>query len=346
MVVHTSKMQQTEILHPDFTEPLPFERHRIIELIRRWGGASSDAMLDPACRYFSPPHIEGLIAYRLTSKCAVALGDPVCTKEDSIPLAEAFHQFCKEKKWALVYMSVSEQFANWSVSTFGGAYAEYGVELFMDPHDDPRNKRGTQASLVRRKVKHAIREGVSVTEYRGSDPVLEQAIEQVGSVWLEDRTGPQIHISNVYLFADRPGKRWFYASQNDKIIGVVVLNKLHSKEGWLLNHLMATPQAPGGTPEILVISALEALSRESCPFVTFSYVPAFQLGKLVGLNPLYSMLARGAYLIAKKIFRFNGPNKFWEKFDPQKEPSYILFTEQRIRLRILLGLMRALNTSL
>ena len=91
---------------------------------------------------------------------------------------------------------------------------------------------------VRRKTKHALHEGVAVTEYLEADNQLESAMERVGEAWLSRRRGPQIHISHIRLFADRYGKRWFYAQQAGRVVGVVVLNQLQMRQGWLMNHLM------------------------------------------------------------------------------------------------------------
>ena len=122
-----------------------------------------------------------------------------------------------------------------------------------------------------------------------------------------------------------------------------MLNQLQALEGWLLNHLMFTPDAPHGTPELLVTSTLEELSQEGCSFLTFGTVAGKSLGKIVGLSPFFAWWTRHLYYLTIKTLRLNGHRKFWEKFHPQSESSYLLLSEPKVGLREAMALMRALN---
>lgn len=337
---------QIKEVEPSLLNAAHPNKNSVVELVRRWGGSASDAVLDPANHIFSIPAVDGLIGYRKDPGCAVVFGDPVCSPDNLTPLVSAFHQFCKSKGWGIIYLTASEQFAHWSASQMGGAIIEFGTELFINPQCDPRKLTGVNASLVRRKVKHALREHVSINEYTGQDIKLEKAIEQVGIDWLSTRRGPQIYTSRIRLFDDRIGKRWFYAQKGDQIVGIVVLNQIQAYEGWLINRLMVTPQAPNGTPELLIVSALEKIASEGCCFATFGSVTAEQLGKIEGIGAFSSWIARHSFKIAKKIFHLEGHNKFWEKFHPQSRPSYLLFDQSKVGLKEIVSLKRALNVSL
>lgn len=322
------------------------ERELIIDLVRRWGNATSDAVLDPSSQIFFSPKRDGLIAYRLESDCAVVFGDPVCAPEEQCSLAKAFYHFCLEQNWKIIFIAASEQFAKWAREHICKVLLRFGDESVMDPHDDPRERTGTNASLVRRKSKQPIKEGATINEYlSGSDPSLEAAIEEVGDLWLKNRKGPQVHISHVHLFDNRVGKRWFYVTLRDEVVGVVVLNQLQAKQGWLLNHLMITPAAPNGTPELLVVTALETLAKEGCHYVTFGSVPARHLTEVDGFGIVYALMARLAFSIANRILNLEGRRTFWEKFHPQNKGTYLLFSHARVGLQELLALKRGLNIS-
>lgn len=321
-------------------------REMIVERVRRFGGSTTDAVLDPLCNIFTVPGIDGMICYRKIGKCAIAFGDPVCRAQDREALVQAFRGSCLENNLNIVYLIVSKDFAKWEREKFGGAYLEYGEELYLDPYEDPREKTGSHACLVRRKVKQAVREGVTVHEYFGSHPDLEAEIDKVGKAWLGNRRGPQIHISHIHLFQDRLGKRWFYAKRGQETVGVVVLNELQAKKGWHMNHLMIKPKSPGGTPELLVTSILETLKSEGCHYVSFGGVPGRELGEIIGFGKLPSWIARKVFAISSYIFGLRGTKIFWNKFLPKSTPSYLLFEKPKIGFSEILGLMRALNVRL
>ena len=127
------------------------------------------------------------------------------------------------------------------------------------------------------------------------------------------------------------------------MVGIVVLNVLESHNGWLLNHLMIAPEAPGGTPELLVISALDALKQEGCTFATFGAVPNTKLGEISGLGSVASWTARLIYQAAYHLFHLKGHKMFWGKFQPQTKPSYLLFSRPQIGYQEIKALMQSLN---
>lgn len=332
---------------PQTIQELPKnDQQMIIDRVRRLGVASSDAILDPACMIFTVPDVDGLIGYKIFSSCAIVYGDPLCQKEDLERFVHAFHDHCTEKGLNIIYMTVTEPFAKWAIGRVCETLIEFGEELIIDPHTDPKARTGTHASLVRRKVRHALKEGTTVHEYVPYDAKIEKQLNSVRAAWLNARSGPQIHTSNIYLFANRPGKRWFYASHNNAIVAVLVLHQIQQRQGWLLNDLMHTPNAPHGTPELLVTSALDELAKEGCRFVTFGPVPAKDLGEIVGLTPLSAWCAKSFFWFARKIFRLDGRKKFWEKFHPESERSFLLLQQPSIGAKEIKALMSALHASL
>lgn len=321
----------------------------IVTNVRQWAGDNTDAILDPQTLFFTAHGIPGFIGYRLKSQCAVVIGEPTCPNSDKVALAKAFHADCKNKGLSIVYVSASKEFADLVNPDLCPISIEWGEKLIMDPHQNPYDNKGSKGSLVRRKVKQAIREGTTIVEYIPSleeDPELEKAIEEVGFRWLKGRDKPQVHISQVDLFNYRSGKRWMYAKRQDKIVGVIVLNKIEAYSGWLINHLMINQTASNGTTELLVYTALNILAGEGCHFVTFGATPIKELKKIKGLGFIAQIISRCCYKVACKIFHLDGLKMFWGKFQPQTLPSYLLFSDKTIKPKALLSLMKALNVSM
>lgn len=319
------------------------ERQRLVENVRRWGDLNTDAILDKGCQIFSVPDIDGLIGYRIESHFAIVFGDPVCASEDKIALATAFKEYCQTKKLGVIYAMASDSFANSATKDLCPILIEFGDKFIFNPQNNVVDNTGSKAILVRKKVKKALKYGVRVQEYTSHDPELESALEQVGTAWLNTRHGPQVHIAHLNFFADRIGKRWFYAKYQDKIVGVLLLNQLQVHDGWLLNNVMFTPQAPKGTSELLVNEAFDTLKKESCNYVACGPMPSQKLGKITGLGSFTTWAARLMFLLARKLFRLDGHRNFWEKFIPNTEPSYLLFDQKNLSIGAVRALMRALN---
>src|SRR5689334_16478186 len=80
-------------------------------LVQAHGGPLSSALLDPMCRSFAIPSVDGAIGYRRAWDCAVALGDPVCPAADAERLARAFQLRCHLEGCSTVYAGASARFA-------------------------------------------------------------------------------------------------------------------------------------------------------------------------------------------------------------------------------------------
>lgn len=320
------------------------ERDYTIKSVRKWGASSSDAVLDATCTIYRVPNVDGLIGYRVEKGCAVVYGDPVCPFENLSVLAEAFYVFCKEQGYNIIYLAATQKFANWAVEHHCQTALEFGEELSLDPQKI-HPAEGPKGSLIRRKVRQARDDKTLVQEYTTPNTDFEKRLEEAANTWLKFRKGPQAYISHVRLFDDRFGKRWFYATKEGAIVGLIVLNRMESEQGWHVNHLMLTPDATHGTSELLVLSVIEVLRQENCRFVSFGPVPSDQMGKIVGLGRFSEFFVRTTFKLIVKLSHLNGKKMFWSKFQPSFEPSYILLCHDRVGIKEVLSVLKALNFS-
>jgi lysylphosphatidylglycerol synthetase-like protein (DUF2156 family) len=318
------------------------DRRRLVELVRKWAEVNTDGILDKTTQIFSVSHIEGVIGYRIELGNAVVYGDPVCSSMDKVALAKEFERFCRDRKMQVIYVIVSEEFANLAIEHLSFSLIEFGKKFILDP----LNYVDSKIPLLRKKVRQSSRKGIEIYEYAGDDLQIEQSMEQVATAWVQSRKGVQMYLAVPSLFADRLGKRWFYAKHEGRIIGFALLNKLQSHQGWLLNNVMVSKDAPSGVSEHLVISALQTLEKEQCRCVLIGPVPTKELGKVIGLGQIAILLAGWTFKALKKIGRLDGHEIFWEKFQPELRSSYLLFPKNRFRLSGIIALLRAFNITL
>ena len=319
------------------------DRQTLVNFVRKWGDVNTEGILSSTCQIFTAPRIEGLIGYRIETGNAVVFGDPECALEDKPRLATAFQEYCRSRKIGVVYIIVSEAFANWAVDNLDSVLIEFGEKFVLNPHNNPIDRSGSKAVLVRNRVKHALREGVLVHEYVGDNPDIEKALQEVATTWQIERQGPQVYLADFALFEDSVGKRYFYAIKQEKIVGILLLSELQASNGWLLNNVLITKDAPHGISELLVIATLQILANENCQSVTMGPVPAEQLGKIIGLSNFSKTIACWIYQISNKVFHLGGRQAFWKKFKPTISPSYLLFPEKNLSYSSIKSLLKALN---
>lgn len=320
-------------------------RQDLVKLVRKWGYTNTGGLLEENTHAYSCNGIEGFIGYHLKNSNAVVFGDPVCAPENKAALALAFQKECESKKIDVVYAMASLDFAKWAVDNLSAIALEWGENYLCDPRENPIDKTGVKASLVRRKSKHALKEGVVVKEYHPIDPNIETQIENLGRQWLEKRKGVQIHLSHLNLFKDQEGKRWFYAQQGDKIVGLGMLNALESRQGWLLNHVMISPDAAHGVPELLIVKMLETVDLEGCHCIVMGPAPCVRLKEILGANAFLAWTARLLYAGANLILHFGRHGMFWKKFQLETKGTYLVFPRQNLSYKSIRSLLNAFNLS-
>lgn len=317
------------------------EREKISKYVQDFGSAASIGLLDPHCKIFQIPEIKGVIGYRSKFGSIVILGDPVCAKEDIPQLTQAFYDHFKKQKKNIIYAMASESFKEWAITNGCNARIAIGSEIILDPRIDILN--GSAARLLRKKLNHSEGEGVTVNEYLSQNKELENEMEQVAKNWVKARSGIQVFLSHIDLFTNEWGKRWFYAMHRDQVVGVVLLNKIDAHNGWVLNLLMTTPEAPNGTSELLVMSVLETLKQEGYTYLTTGTVPGAELTEIEGLGSFSTWIGRNIYKLSKYFFNLSGRTLYWDKFQPQTKKSYLLFTSPKVTLSNTLAILNAFN---
>jgi lysylphosphatidylglycerol synthetase-like protein (DUF2156 family) len=320
----------------------------VSDLVVEYGGALAHGLLEPDCRAFRSDGVEGVVGYRQSWRCAVVLGDPVCPPSEQPVLAARFRDFCAACGRDTVYAGASESLA--AVERERGACAvEFGRTLTFDPRRD--SQAGARGHELRKKVKHARRDGVVVEEYRpeaSRDAARERAIVQTAGAWLAARHGIQTYVSHLHLFDPfLHGRRWFFARVGSRVVGVLVLVRMESHDGYLIQHLLAAPAAPVGVTELLVVECFDALAAEECVYATFGPAPAEALGAIDNLGRGSAAFTRRVYAMLYRRCRLGQRVQFQRKFQPASaEPVFLVFEPARVRLRHVLGVIRAFHVSL
>lgn len=316
----------------------------IADLVTRLGRPPSIVALDPSTLFFKLRHIEGFIGYRLQGKLAIVFSDPVCSDENMPELTQAFHKFAANNQWEVIYVLASEKFARWAIKNTCKALVQVGEELIVDPHFDP--SKGRKGEKLRWKVHHAKLHNVKINEYLGFDEDLEQRIKEAVLNWQKERKGPQIYFADIDVFNSRVGKRWFYASKNNQIVGLLTLNRIDKYDGWVINNLLSMLKAPPGTSEWLVMTAFTSLRAEGCHFFALGGAPGESIGEIIGFNKVTAFMARRVFRFVNWYFKLPLRKLYLKKFHPNAVPSYFLFTTPRLGFKAIKGLMKGLNVSM
>ncbi len=323
----------TSDIMTELTEAEPLD-----SLIRRLGSPESTILIYSASCVFQIPQVDGAIGYQKIGNCAVVIGDPMCQPENIAELTGAFHRYCQECNLKVVYFLVHEDFAHWSINNGCHTLIQVGEELSINPMTFHKRHK------LQGKVNHASRHGVVVKEYKNHDPALESQIKSTAEAWVKGRHGPQIHLGHIDFFSDAD-HRIFYAQENDRIVGLLLLSPLDSIPGWVVCFHLVVLDAPTGTTECLMCSTFDILASENSHYLCLGIACGSKLGEVRGLSLISKLLAGFIFKVAGSIFRLNARAVYLSKYHPQSAPTFLV-SRDKLSLTELFALKKLLNVKL
>lgn len=309
------------------------------ELFIQYGSSASEAMFDYPCHFFKAENCSGFIAYRIESQCAIIFGDPICPQEELIAISQAFHKFCHESHLNIIYVIVSKKFAK-LLHGFCHITIEVCEELIFNPQVNPVD----ESHRLQHRMDKAIKHGLTFHEYIPLDKGIETSLIEIGEKWQKARKGPSLHLGHLNFFESYQGKRWFYVKDGEQITSMAMLSQLEAQKGWLLKFLITIPHAFHETSEFLMLSLLNTLQKENCHFLTKGMVPLDSLGEIKGLG-YRSTFVKWIYQLISLIFKFRKRKEYWQRYYPQKVPSYLILTHPKIGFNEIKALWKVFKTN-
>jgi lysylphosphatidylglycerol synthetase-like protein (DUF2156 family) len=316
-----------------------FRPEPLASIVKRLGNPESTVLLHSPCKVFQTPNVDGLIGYHRVGKCAVVIGDPICLPQDIPELTNAFHEFCQKKRLKTLYVLACQDFAYWALNNGCRTLIQTGSEISINPSQFQKKQK------LRWKINQSIQKGVEVKEYTHLDPSLELEMKSTVHTWSKGRRGPQIHLGVLNFFNSDIEKRVFYATREDKMIGLLMLTPVDRFQGWVLSTYLALPDAPVGTTENLICTCTDTLAEENCPFMCLGLVSGTQLGEIIGLGPLGKKMANFIFTTAQKLFNLNAKDAYLNKYNPNLRSTFLVCRE-RLSITELLALKHILNVKL
>jgi len=267
---------------------IPDARGRVRALVRAHGwNSTSFQVLEPGFRYFFDGD-DAVVAYVETKRAWIAAGAPLCAEENLAAVSDNFVAAACAAGRRACFFSTEERFTSKVrfVSLLIGEEAVW-VPAAWDAADADRSPtRAAAMALVER--------------------------------WLKTRElAPMGFLVQIQPLVLLPEHRLFVAERDGKLVALISGAPICARQGWLLQNLIRSPDAPNGTIELLVDHAMRTAILEAPRLVTLGLAP------LAGQVPRALRVAR---TIAGGLYDFKGLRAFKAKLRPTHwSPLYLSY---------------------
>lgn len=298
----------------------------IEKLIANYGDATNTSWLEPRTEIWRDEYTGAAVGFVPQDGFAITVGDPLCHPSQYLKTMTAYLKYVKKERnlkplWLLVGAEAEEVLAtkfNWR--TFS-VVAEQRV--------DPAHNPALNDSDVQRKIRHAEKEGVKITDYALGSPPPDEMKKKVDARvedWLKNRKGRQVHLTNIHPWQDEDHRQYHIAQTPDgTIVAFVAMAQLSPEHGWQVKYSLDFPNAPSGSIEYIVTHALKVVAQGGADTVTFGGGASskFTPGHNVK-GTRVKVLSRAYHAIATEL-KLTNKTEFREKLGAIDDPSYICY---------------------
>lgn len=301
----------------------------------------------PGALRWSTPEIDGAVIYGEFGRIWLAAGDPLAPSDETAELARQFAAYARSRGRVAAFAPSSARFAR-LVSPGDFTAVKIGAAPYFDlPNWNPR---GDSAKKMRAGVNQARRAGVRVESINGDvgDSIMEEATH-LCSRWLDTRRAPATFTWLVALnpFLHSEHKRYFAARVDGKLVGFLAASPIPARKGWYIEDVLSDPNAPPGTPTLLVAETLATLKAEGALLATLGTAPLATQGEddiTTGEHPVAERALRSASTRFGSFYNFEGLRRFKSKFAPSYWESEYALSQRGVMMSPRVGhaIVRAL----
>lgn len=341
------------------------DKSTISELVAQYGSSSATAWLEfsrykiwrpsQAIKQSSFTPVQG---YMQNDPFIFAWGNPLVSCVEALePTAHAFISWVESQGlrpvWACVDQELEQILAQqpYSWNTVSCIYEDVidPAHLIDLTSPEAEGKQGASiAKDLKKNLRRAEKEEVIIREIK-HDSWTDDEKRQVESGIMEwkdrkSKSGTQIASTTAEPWTDFEHRRYWVAEKDSKIAGLIILTPIQSK-AWQIKNAISFPNAPKGTSEKLIYTALTDIYQEQAQhngsvtengggtedddriYVTFgisaadNMKPVNNLGgwRVKALSKMYGNVAKAAGLLRRGEFR--------NKFDSNHEAMYVCYPE-------------------
>lgn len=314
--------------------PPDLERVRKLVLAHGWN-ATTYQLLSPGMRHWFWPGGEAVVGYVAHRGVWVVAGAPVCSVAHLPQVVRAFELVAARHGKRVCYFGAAGRLK----TNLDGDPAYSAVVLGAQPVWHPAD----WATLIeghrslRGQLNRARNKGIGVTEWPVARAHNHPALWRILREWLSTRGLPPLHfLVEPKTLAHLLDRRVFVAQRKDGPssdpvpVAFLVLAPIPQRNGWLTEQFVRGHEAPNGSIELLMDTAIRTLATEGAEYVTMGLVPLSQLGLAQDQSPFWlRLLLRWVRAHGRRFYNFDGLQTFKAKFHPQEwEPIWSVSRER------------------
>ncbi len=319
------------------------EHDRARELVLQYGwNSTSYQILNPGFELWFSATYPAVVGYVRAAGKRVVGGAPIATDADLRSVTEEFERDSSAKGAGVVYFGAEERLD----ALFRGDATHTAILLGAQPSWDPRSWDATIAShaSLRAQLHRARNKDVGVALWPSEEAEKNPGLKRLLQEWLGTRGLPPLHfLVEPETLGQLRDRRVFVATRGGVPIGFLVASPIPARNGWLTEQFVRGHDAPNGTAEMMIDSAVRWVAEQDTDYVTLGLAPlSTRAGDMTNQSILIQLGFRWVRAHGRRFYNFAGLDSFKAKFCPDNwEAVYAISNERKFSIRSLYAIASA-----
>lgn len=309
-------------------------RARALVMTHGWN-AMSYQVLNPGMRRWFSAAGDGLVGYVVAAGHRVIAGSPICADARLAAVEAEFEADAGAAGHRLCYFGAEARLVRVLAARRPVATVLLGAQPTWPTAAWPEIMAG-RASL-RAQLARARHKDVTVEPWEAAEAMNHPELRRCLREWLATRGLPPMHFLIEWdVIARLIDQRVYVARRGQAIVGFLIAAPIPLRHGWLMEQIVRGREAPNGTNELMLDTAVRDLHKRGARFMTLGLSPLSDAAGATGspAGPVVRLLLAWIRAHGHRFYDFQGLEQFKAKFRPVAwDPIYAVTYGSRVRLR-------------
>jgi len=290
--------------------------------------------------YYFNDDYNSYIAYVTKQSIAISAGDPVGQPEHAEETIHGFMNMCEENGYIPVFNLTEDKFLE--------LYEKAGLKKLKSGEEaiiklQSWDISGKEKENIRRSYNRGNRLGWRLDYYesRIEDPEIQRKIQVIADEWLKEKFGGEMGfmMGLTPIWGSDETIVTTVSDADGNMLAFMTWAPIYGKNGWIGDHIRKARDSPQGVIDYLLVSTFLEIKNRGYDTVSLGLAPLHEVEKRTLIS-----LERGLKMVYdnfNNIYRYRQLYQFKEKYRPDWENRYIVFSKIRHFPRIVVALVNA-----
>jgi len=316
------------------------ETSRVLAALKAWGEhPTSFQILEAGNLYWFDPEVPApgaVVAYRKCGRYRVTAGAPIAPPEATGAVAARFIADGVASGLHTLFFCVDQPFVD-AMSALEDAPTLDSIAIGEQPEWDPAHytTEGPERASLRAQLHRARNKGVNVRavteeEIAHTPGPVRAEIETVLQRWLASRRmSAMAFLVDLQPFHQAAERRYYIAEHDGRAVGFLSAIPVYQRSGWFFEDVLRVPEAPNGTVELLIDTAMRDAATRGDRFVTLGLSPLAEVDTKPGPHLRLRRGLKWCHDHLGGLYSFQGVRDFKARFKPDRWQGQLLVSSPK-----------------